>query len=62
MTNARETDLLAYILGGLVIAISCVAITVASSHNAPENQPGGDSLGNPPPVTQNAPAPLTRQP
>jgi hypothetical protein len=38
MTDKRETDLLAYILSGFVIAISGIAVGVASTNI---NTPGG---------------------
>jgi hypothetical protein len=37
MSNDRESDLLAYILAGVVIAISAFAVTIASPNSAPSN-------------------------
>lgn len=37
MSNDRESDLLAYILAAVVIAISAFAVTIASPNSAPSN-------------------------
>jgi len=37
MSNDRESDLLAYILAGVVIAISAFAVTIASPNSTPSN-------------------------
>jgi hypothetical protein len=37
MSDKRETDFLAYILGGFVIAIGGIAVGVASTHTVPKN-------------------------
>jgi hypothetical protein len=44
MTDKRETDLLAFILSGFVIAISGIAVGVASTNN---NTSGGGSNTSP---------------
>ena len=50
MGDYRDTDLLAYILGGLVIAISGIAVGVASS-NTSENLPDKAAVTVPTVVT-----------
>ncbi|HLN49614.1 MAG TPA: hypothetical protein VK251_08875 [Steroidobacteraceae bacterium] len=37
MSDRRETDFLAYILGGFVIAIGGIAVGVASTNKAPNS-------------------------
>jgi hypothetical protein len=37
MSNDRESDLLAYILAGVVVAISAFAVTIASPNSTPSN-------------------------
>jgi hypothetical protein len=41
MTDKRETDLLAYILSGFVIAISGIAVGVASTNSNANTSSGG---------------------
>jgi hypothetical protein len=46
MTDKRETDLLAYILSGFVIAISGIAVGVASTTNNNNISGGGASISS----------------
>jgi hypothetical protein len=54
MTHERESDLIAYILAGFIIAISGIAVGVASTHTSDRNS---ESIDNKAAVT--APAPVS---
>ncbi len=54
MTDKRETDLLAYILSGFVIAISGIAVGVASTNSNANTSGGG--IGTSPALSAPAPS------